>query len=245
MSYGYRFQLPPNLSSKQHDKLTKLALNTARGASVVATGRFRRGWNSYIKNNVLIVENRVYYAVFLELGTIHNRQHRFKVRDALNRIGFDTFKPVIHDQNIVHSIDERSSESSGIEDKTNPSFYTHPASNIAGANPAEIRDLLLPSDDPVDILISSVPHFNDQTRPEIPYKINTHQEAIEASKKVFGLSGVTTEDAISQYKKLIGQKIPITNLFNHAALLSLIAAIAIQKPEPEEPDSGETDLQGT
>ena len=95
-------------------------------------------------------------------------------------------------------------------------------------------DILLPSEDPVDILITSIPLLNDKIRPDITYAINTQQEAIEAYKKlVQGFDIPTIESAIEMRRKLIGQKVPVIDLFNKAAMIALLATMAADSQEEE------------
>lgn len=240
MAYAYRYTLPENLSKSQYSQLKSLALETARGASVVQTGKFRRGWSSFLNDNVLIVQNSVKYSVYLELGTIYSRQHRFKVRDALNRIGFDTAKPILlsRDTGSTGLTDSQSSNKSIGVSPTNPSL-----SQIEGANQAGFKDILLPSEDPIDILIKPVPQLNDDIRPTIPIKINTPQEAIQAYRKITGAgTGLTFDEVLSDYKKLIQRPIPVIDLFNEAALTSIIASLILAQQEEDEPND-ETNIQ--
>ncbi len=88
--YGYSFNLPEGMSAEQKNKLEALALTTARKASVTDTGRFRKGWRAKVKGDTLIVDSRVPYAVYVEKGLGYNKHNKYKVRDALNRIGFES-----------------------------------------------------------------------------------------------------------------------------------------------------------
>jgi hypothetical protein len=246
MSYAYRYTLPENLTQEQSRKLNQLALETARGASVVRTGKFRRGWKSSISNNVLTVENSVKYAVYLEVGTKYSRQHRFKVRDALNRVGFDTAKPVI--------LIDQPTDSTGLADTQSSNQSTGVGgqvpggtSNIKGANaPDSLNDLLITSEDPVDILIKPVPKFNDDTRPTIPYRISSVQEEVEAYRKLLGSKEhmISFDEVLTKYKKLIKKPVPIIDLFNKTALTILVSSLLIQSKTEEEQDGRETDIQG-
>ena len=240
MAYGYSYKLPEGLTNEQRKKLKDLALQTARNASVILTGKFRKGWSALIKNNVLTVQNSVRYAIYLEMGTVYSRRHRYRVRDALNRVGFDTMKPQVTDPDIAVEI-ERANNPDKIDTSSTETGTNTAAGNIEGANPAGIEDILLPSDDPVDILITPVPKFADDIRPSITYKINTQQEAIEAYKKVLQAPDIPTlEDTMATYRRMALNKTPITDLFNEAALLALIAAYTAGK---EEEQDGEDDLQ--
>jgi len=89
--YGYSFKLPKDLSSEQKSTLEAIAGKTAKKASVSNTGKFRKGWRVRITGNTLIVYSKVAYAVFLEKGLGYNRHNRYKVRDALNKIGFEEY----------------------------------------------------------------------------------------------------------------------------------------------------------
>ena len=91
MAYGYKFKLPVSLSDPQRKQLRDLAESTARKASVVDTGTFRKGWKASINANVLSVMNNTAYAAIVEEGRGYNRHNRFRVRDALFRIGFETY----------------------------------------------------------------------------------------------------------------------------------------------------------
>lgn len=88
--YGYSYKLP-KLSDNQKEELVNLALKTARKASVVDKGVFRKGWRARTVGNNLIVDTRVPHAVFVERGLGYNRHNRYKVRDALNSIGFERY----------------------------------------------------------------------------------------------------------------------------------------------------------
>lgn len=88
--YGYRFNLPEGLSDTQKKQLESLAIETARKASVVSSGRFKKGWRVKITGDTLVVDTKVPYAVYVERGMGYNKNNRYKVRDALNKIGFDT-----------------------------------------------------------------------------------------------------------------------------------------------------------
>ena len=87
--YGYQFQLPKGLNDDQLGRLKSLALKTARKASVVDSGRFKKGWDVIIKGSKLFVQSRVPYAIYVERGLGYNKHNRYKVRDALNKIGFE------------------------------------------------------------------------------------------------------------------------------------------------------------
>jgi hypothetical protein len=239
MAYGYRYQLPEGLDNDQNRQLINLAITTARNASAVNTGDFRKGWTAGISNDILTVKNNVRYAIYLEMGTVLSRRHRYKVRDALNRIGFDTGTPVVTDPDTAAEIDRadrnQNPQGDNVAIETGaPSGAGQPASNIEGANPLGMDDILLPSEDPVDILITSIPLLNDKIRPDITYAINTQQEAIEAYKKlVQGFDIPTIESAIEMRRKLIGQKVPVIDLFNKAAMIALLATMAADSQEEE------------
>lgn len=87
--YGYQFQLPKGLNDDQLGRLKNLALTTARKASVVDKGRFKKGWTVLIKGSKLVVQSKVPYAIYVERGLGYNKHNRYKVRDALNKIGFE------------------------------------------------------------------------------------------------------------------------------------------------------------
>lgn len=74
-------------SEEDYEKTAKKALSLARGASAVDTGRFRRSWTAKVDGDILTVSNTVRYAPYVELGSIVYRFHRYKVRDALSRLG--------------------------------------------------------------------------------------------------------------------------------------------------------------
>ena len=88
--YGYSYKLP-KLSEVQKKRLVDIALRTARKASVVDKGRFRKGWKARTTGNTLVVDTRVPHAVYVERGLGYNRHNRYNVRDALNKIGFEEY----------------------------------------------------------------------------------------------------------------------------------------------------------
>ena len=163
MAYQYRFNLPPGLSNDQDRQLISLARTTAQNASVVDTGAFRRGWTASIRNSVLTVSNSIFYAIYLEMGTVHNRRHRYRVRDALNRIGFDVASPIISDPEIASEVERANTNENPQGDQVlvneteqSGTGTFQPASNIEGANPVTGKTLFLPSDDPSDILFNPI-----------------------------------------------------------------------------------------
>jgi hypothetical protein len=87
--YGYKFALPTGLSNDQKKKLINLANKTASNASVKDTGKFRGGWRSSILGDTLTVSNDVVYSYFVEMGKGYNAHNKYKVRNALLRIGFE------------------------------------------------------------------------------------------------------------------------------------------------------------
>lgn len=234
MAYGYSYQLPSGLSEDQNRQLVSLAERTAKNASVVETGKFRRGWTAGISGDILTVQNSVKYAIYLELGTVNSRRHRYKVRDALNRIGFDTGTPVVTDPETAAALDRASRN----QDPTTEDVISDPGSSgtgrpVEGINQISVDDLLLPSEDPVDVLITPVPFLADKIRPEL-MKINTLQESIEAYKKTYGGADLPTfEDVLADRRKLTNVKIPVIDLFNKAALVALLATYAVTNKEEE------------
>ena len=234
MAYGYRYQLPSGLSEDQNRQLVSLAERTAKNASAVKTGKFRRGWTARISGDILTVQNSVKYAIYLELGTVNSRRHRYKVRDALNRIGFDTGTPVVTDPETAAALDRASRN----QNPTTEDVISDPRSSgtgrpVEGINQISVDDLLLPSEDPVDVLITPVPFLADKIRPEL-MKINTLQESIEAYKKTYGGADLPTfEDVLADRRKLTNVKIPVIDLFNKAALVALLATYAATNKEEE------------
>lgn len=79
-------------SEEDYEKTAKRALSLARGASAVDTGRFRRGWTVRVSGDILSVSNAVKYAPYVELGSIVYRFHRYRVRDALSKLGLSRGK---------------------------------------------------------------------------------------------------------------------------------------------------------
>lgn len=234
MAYGYRYQLPSGLSEDQNRQLVSLAERTAKNASAVKTGKFRRGWTARISGDILTVQNSVKYAIYLELGTVNSRRHRYKVRDALNRIGFDTGTPVVTDPETAAALDRASrNQNPTTEDVINDPRSSGTGRSVEGINQISVDDLLLPSEDPVDILITPVPFLADKIRPEL-MKINTLQESIEAYKKTYGGADLPTfEDVLADRRKLTNVKIPVIDLFNKAALVALLATYAVTNKEEE------------
>ena len=72
---------------EEYDKIAAKALSLARGASAVDTGSFKNGWTTSIQGDILLVQNGVRYAPFVELGSVVYRFHRYKIRRALASLG--------------------------------------------------------------------------------------------------------------------------------------------------------------
>jgi hypothetical protein len=212
-----------------------LAVRTARNASAVNTGDFRKGWTSSISGNILTVTNNVRYAIYLEVGTILSRRHRYRVRDALNRIGFDTGTPVVTDPDVAEEVSRANGNKNPTPETVTIETGIQSGTGIPveGTNPLGMEDILLPSDDPVDILLTPIGLLNDKIRPEL-YKINTQQEAIEAYKKTFnGIDMPTFESVLQERRRQANVKVPVIDLFNKAAMIALIAATVAANLEEE------------
>lgn len=72
---------------EDYDKIAKRALTLARGASAIDTGRFRNGWTTKVQGDILLVQNGVRYAPYVELGSIVYKFHRYRIRRALASLG--------------------------------------------------------------------------------------------------------------------------------------------------------------
>lgn len=88
VSYRYNL-LALGISTGRYRTTANRALRTARQASAVDTGNFRKGWRVRLVGDFLFVENSVRYAAPVELGSIVHNKHKHKVRRALSRIGLN------------------------------------------------------------------------------------------------------------------------------------------------------------
>lgn len=86
----YRYSLLGKFSPEEYDKIASKALKTARGASAVDTGAFRKSWRVRLSGDYLLVSNSLRYAAPVELGSIVHKKHKYKVRNALAKIGLRT-----------------------------------------------------------------------------------------------------------------------------------------------------------
>lgn len=74
-------------SEDEYSRVSRDALRLAQSASVVDTGRYKRGWQVQLSGDLLLVKNAVRYAPYVELGSIVYIKHRYKVRRALSTLG--------------------------------------------------------------------------------------------------------------------------------------------------------------
>lgn len=80
---AYTYTITPSTNTKN---LARRAVSLAQRASAVESGRFRRGWKSYITGNRLVVYNDVRYAMFVELGTKYYKGNKYRIRNALKSL---------------------------------------------------------------------------------------------------------------------------------------------------------------
>jgi hypothetical protein len=86
--FTYKYNLRElGYQEDQYDSIGRKAQRLARGASAVDTGRFKNGWTTKVQGDILLVQNAVRYAPFVELGSIVYRFHRYRIRRALASIG--------------------------------------------------------------------------------------------------------------------------------------------------------------
>jgi hypothetical protein len=83
----YRYNLIGKFSPEEYDKIASKALKTARGASAVDTGTYRRSWKVRITGDFLFVSNSLRYAAPVELGSIVHKKHKHRIRNALAFLG--------------------------------------------------------------------------------------------------------------------------------------------------------------
>ena len=86
--FTYKYNLRTlGYPEEDYDKIARQALSLARGASAIDTGQFRRGWSTKVQGDILLVQNGVRYAPFVELGSIVYKFHRYRIRRALASLG--------------------------------------------------------------------------------------------------------------------------------------------------------------
>ncbi len=86
--FTYKYNLRAlGYPEEDYEKIAKKALSLARGASAVDTGRFKNGWTTKVQGDILLVQNAVRYAPYVELGSIVYRFHRYRIRRALATLG--------------------------------------------------------------------------------------------------------------------------------------------------------------
>ena len=86
--FTYKYNLRTlGYPEEDYDKIARKALSLARGASAIDTGQFRRGWSTKVQGDILLVQNGVRYAPFVELGSIVYKFHRYRIRRALASLG--------------------------------------------------------------------------------------------------------------------------------------------------------------
>ena len=86
--FTYKYNLRAlGYPEEDYDKIAKKALSLARGASAIDTGRFKNGWTTKVQGDILLVQNGVRYAPYVELGSIVYRFHRYRIRRALATLG--------------------------------------------------------------------------------------------------------------------------------------------------------------
>ena len=86
--FTYKYNLRAlGYPEEDYDKITKKALALARGASAVDTGKFKDGWTTKVQGDILLVQNGVRYAPYVELGSIVYKFHRYRIRKALASLG--------------------------------------------------------------------------------------------------------------------------------------------------------------
>ncbi len=121
--FTYKYNLRSlGFPEDQYNSISNRALSLARRASAVDTGRFKYGWTTTVSGDILLVQNGVRYAPFVELGSIVYRFHRYKIRRALASIGLTNGTEKFNNQPVksfsVGGSEPKTTESSKEEKRT-------------------------------------------------------------------------------------------------------------------------------
>lgn len=96
MSFTYTVPIRNPTTKNVSDITSKVV-----AASAVDTGLFKRSWNVSIVPNGVKVTNSSKYAIYIEFGTVMSKKHQFKIRRAIESLGFSTSSVSVTGANVT------------------------------------------------------------------------------------------------------------------------------------------------